>query len=82
MEEREIMMGAILSTNIAGTRNVNPKQRARNCGVEGKCRAGEERRRVAEDMDGGNNGGVSLGKGATAGGITSSKVEGRGKAED
>ena len=61
MEEREIMMGIIVSTNAAGTWNVNPKQRARNCSVEGKRGAGEEHRRGAGDMDGGNNGRVLLG---------------------
>ena len=78
MVERGMRIGASLSTNAEGTRGVNPKRRTRDCVGVGEEGAREERGR-GEEEEGGDDGGVSLGVGTTAGGISKSRVEGRGE---
>ena len=79
MEESWMRTGGSLLANAGGTRRVNPKRRARNCGEGCKEGAGEERGR-REEEEGCDNRGVALGVGTTAGGIASSRVEGGGEA--
>ena len=63
IEDRGTRTGRSVSTNAAGTRSVNPKQRARNCGRGGELGAHEECGRGVEDKDGGYDGRVLLGRG-------------------
>ena len=81
MVERGMRIGASLSANAEGTRGVNPKRRTRDCVGVGEEGAREERGRGEEEEggEGGDDGGVSLGVGTTAGGISKSRVEGRGE---
>ena len=79
MEEMGMRTGGSLSANAGGTRRVNPKRRARNCDEGGEEGASEERGR-REEEEGCDDGGVSLGVGTTAGGISNSRVEGGGEA--
>ena len=73
MVERGMRIGGSLSANAEGTQEVNPKRRTRDCVGVGEEGAMEERGRREEEE------GVSLGVGTTAGGISKSRVEGRGE---
>ena len=80
MVERGMRIGASLSANAEGTRGVNPKRRTRDCVGVGEEGAMEERgRREEEEEEEDEEGGVALGVGTTPGGISNSRVEGRGE---